>query len=88
MPTYLVQKGTGLVYMFSTIMAERDDMEIVEAPDLSSVGKAIPAKVDVKIDVEAAATAKEKKPTKAKKDTEAPPVEATGLTDLFGEGGE
>lgn len=88
MPTYLRQKGTGQLYIYSTQMAKRTDMEVIEAGDLSAVGEAKPAKVDVKI--EAAATVEAEVPKKKRntKTTEAP--KATGadsITDLFGSNG-
>lgn len=37
MPTYLRQKGSGDLYLFTAAMSKRSDMEIVDESDLSEV---------------------------------------------------
>lgn len=43
MPTYLRQKSTGDLFMFSEQMAKRDDMEMVDLPDIRSGSAPAPA---------------------------------------------
>ena len=35
MPVFLKQKTTGDLYAYSPIMAERDDMELIDTPDIA-----------------------------------------------------
>lgn len=46
MPTMLRQKGTGDMYVFTSAMAQRADMEYVDVPDIAPPADPVPPLAD------------------------------------------